>query len=328
MFAWLRGEESSYQGHPNAKPVGFFTDLQQNLSHAFAPVFRYTPSHSMRECAYCFERVRHIGNHIHENIPLRYQDHSLTSTQLTRFSMTVTLSYKGSFHATTLEHSEVAGKSMFEACKEEFKCNVNRLLMDHNSEYIVPTKYNVEHELKHLLQKLKINDHLLISLSGYGLKNPERGVVDRVLTVDQRSITGQDFKEWLSLPQHLCHLWVLCDIRGGETLMDLPYRYRYHEGRDLVQSYKQPLVEREPVRLHFLTYKKVDTSDTAEGEDTADSDNMLTRMFLHVMRQRRFRLSIHRMLRELTLKMKARGCVPVFMSNYPVNTKKTYYAFG
>ena len=73
MFRWL--QPRTEHKRPSSKSPNILTDLRQHVSHAFAPIFRYTPSHRIRECPYCFERVRHRGDYVKDKIPLEYQNY-------------------------------------------------------------------------------------------------------------------------------------------------------------------------------------------------------------------------------------------------------------
>lgn len=317
MFRWIQPRVA--HNHPSSKSPDLLTDLRQHVSHAFAPIFRYTPSHPIRECPYCFEKIRHRGMYIKDKVPLEYQENVFTSTQITRYSINVGLSYEGRLDHETLPHAEIDCRSMQEACKDNMGCKVNRILLD-KADFIAPTRYNIEQEITQVLSHMKINDHVIIYFNGHSQGASHR--MDELVTSDGRLIADDDVMNWLDTPENHVYVWIIADVLHGPSFLDFPVQYKYNPVSDSVVSYKRPH-EKNKVRLHYLSY-------VCECSGEHKGGNLLTKTFLHVMRKRRFRLSVNRLLKELYQQMQesSPGHYPVFMTNYPMNTKKTYFGFG
>lgn len=341
MFRWLY--PSGKVGHPSAKNPGVWTDLKQHISHAFSPVFQYTPEHPVKDCHYCYERMRHRGDHVKDKVPLAYQTEAFTSHKITRYSMTLALSYKGQVGSAFLDQSPLYGVSWLEACQGDMGCKVNRTLMD-QGDYIVPTKDNICEEMKHLLSHAKINNHVLIYLTGHASPDGQG-----FMTSDGEVLSSEEFMKILkgSTDKHV-YVWLVVDTKNGAAMVrDLPYQYSYKASHQSIEVAKKrqflragresyPEVKTEEkteektevttkVKLHCLTWRSLGSEAGSEG-----GVQPLTVPLLEVMRRQRYRMSVRRLLKDVHTEM-ARdqgGAQPIFLTNYPINTKKTYFGFG
>jgi hypothetical protein len=262
--------------------------LQHNFSHAFAPIFRYKPEHSVQKCNYCLARVKHTSKIYHDKIPLEGQAIALQqpSTKLTRFSLIM-----GQEEQTENDMIQIY-KTWQEVCKHNFKCHVNRLLVAHR-DYIWPSRANCESEMKHMFQTLKINDQLLLYVNNQSL-----------------------LETCLPLLQNACCLWVI-----GVSPLPKQYLYRYQydtEKKKLNIWQNRGYENLNPlIRCHFL----------AVAKDATLSHNMtVLQILVQIMQKFDFRLSVYRLLELWTLEFS--NCVPIFFTNYPMNAKTTNFGFG
>jgi hypothetical protein len=287
----------SSKNSERVESVNFLNSLHQHVSHAFAPIFRYTPEHPVRQCKYCFSRVRHTPKMVNEKIPLGHQNQVLTSTKLNRFSMII------GDELSVVDDC----KTIYEVCKNNLKCKVNRLLMNH-VDYIFPTLENIEVEVKNMFESFKINDQMILYITG------------------QTRIPLEKWLTWIGLLKNQCCLWVVDDTDFSEEKENVfPFLYKYDVENDTVVHQKKVLEtfhEEKNIRIHYLGRKLLSGG--------SDRESVLTKTFLYVMGQYGFRMSLNRLLKECQLKMNIHysGYVPLMYTNYPMNSKKTYFGFG
>lgn len=179
--------------------------VKQLFSHAFAPVFQYTPDHPAHECRWCQDVKRHRHQHVHELIPLEYQNNILTSTMLTRFSMFVSTEKE---YAAELQMTKKFSQ-------------VNRLL---TNTAILPTSHNIIEESKNLISHMKINDSLFVFL-GVKVKAESKdiGWVIDSLNDDGDTVGCRDLLsvwETSDLPLTVCVV-----TTGTENIFQLQYGY-------------------------------------------------------------------------------------------------------
>lgn len=267
--------------------ANWLSGFHQTLSHAFSPIFRYTPEHSVRECSYCFNRIRHTPSIVHERLPLEFQPRVFTSTKLTRFSILI---------GTELSSMDEC-KTLYEIYKNNFKCKINRLLIPH-VDYVLPTKDNIVTEIKNVFENLKINDQVMLYVNG---------------PTDISS-----WQEYLKIPQNPCCIWILSD--NSLDFLTLEFTYKYNPDLDAVVVQRSSKNEKNQnlVRVHYLC--------VVTNSDIVIPQGDFTKTFIHIMQKTGFRLSINRLLKEWSIHFPK--LIPVIKTNYPMNTKKTYFGFG
>jgi len=256
--------------------------VQQYFSHAFSPIFRYTPDHSIHDCPYCFNRVKHTSKIIQDHVPLTYQP-KLQSTKLNRYSVTIGL----------LDQDKTLYDTMRDMLKNNFHCKVNRTLIRH-LDFIPPTLQNIEAEFQALFSSAKINDHFIIYING--------------------GISAQKWLQWCQQylqPNTPLTLWIVND-----SVFDPQYQL-FQTEKD-TQTLNE-LYTSARVRIHYLSY--------ALSDQNLGKTNEFTKLFLHVLRQNDYRISLRQLLYKINQEAQNRLTARCW-SNYPINPSKTYFSFG
>lgn len=289
---------------------GLLTDIKQHASHTLGKLFGYEPSHSIRSCQYCFERVRHRGSEIvNDKLPLNVQQQQLTSSKITRFSICIAYSY---LHKSYYDSNATTyGQEMSLSCKNGFQCTVNRLLLQHQ-DYVFPTTYMVQDECKELLKNCKTNDHVIVYLRAKqeGKKN--------IVSLHDSTYTFSNVLSWFQTCERSLFGWFVVDMQHTPISDQLlPYTYTFDEKANTLQVQENDKRdEKDTTRLCVLS--------------STCSSGVFTNVVLHVLKQHRFRMSIYNLVKQLTLQVKEdhHKHTVFVMSNYRLHTKKTYFGFG
>jgi len=275
--------------------------LHMNASHAFAPVFRHQPDHPVKDCEHCAWRRKNKVHHIKETVPLEYQADAISSTAITRFSVTISKS-PDPMH-------EAFGKSMYDVFRNEFQCRISRILDAHQSALmplartpsamvplaLVPSPENIRSEVTTLAGRVKVGDHVLVY--AHGLQTPE---IDALIDAFKTSPNNVHYFVWL----------VCCTTLPAEEKGPC-FRYAWSEQDGLVSKRSttgEPAASSK-VRVYVLY------------PSTAQDEAGFTEQVLHTLQQGRYRVSVYRLLQAFAGKA-------AFVGNFPVNTKTSYFGFG
>jgi len=293
--------------------------IQYHASHAFAPIFRYTPQHKVKDCPYCSDRIRHQSNHIQLNVPLAQHENILTSSQITRISLCLAPSYTQSSHHETLPHAVTQGLELQQLHREHAQCKVSRLLMD-QSDYIHPSRTNLLNELRILLTSMKIRDRLLLSVSGYNKSGA-------LVTSDDEVFTSTDFLTLVHSIDKSLSLWVMIDLSPPTPFVHLPFRYTMDRERNRVQLQKVEAAVETGIRLHILTYTT--TGKVAEEKEPIPfPPGWCIQIYMDIMKEYKCRLCVATLLEKLSDRMNPHGMAPLLLTNYLLSPKNTYFGFG
>lgn len=264
--------------------------LVHNGSHALAPVFRFQPEHSAKECDHCAQRQRNQVQHIAGHVPLEYQKSALSQTVISRFSVVV--------NRVKTHESSAHGKSFQDVWRNEFQCRINRVLDVHQPATIPPSADNVRSELETLAASLKIGDRVL--MYWHDGAESQTSVPSSLLPLPW-SVLGA------RRPDIYAFVWVVTTQPVSETDGLLTYRYGSNgSGSSAVVPTNEP---RGKLRLYVL------------APTTFESAPTFSALWLNVMQRYRYRLSVVRLLEELQGQA-------VLWTNFPLNARTAHFGFA